>query len=105
MSRLFPVADPNGGGLESTTGLNYFIRTHTDDGCDVSPACVSCPLSVCRYEGRTGRLALNEYRLQGTWALIRELRVAGLKPVAIGARLGVSPRTVTRYERRMLLQL
>ena len=23
-----------------------------DNGCDVSPSCLSCPLSVCKYEDR-----------------------------------------------------
>lgn len=105
MSRLFAVADPNGGGLDSTKGLNSFIRTHPDGGCDVSASCVSCPLSVCRYEGTAGRVALNEYRLQGTYARIRQLRAEGLRPSAIGPRIGVSMRTVHRYERRMLLRL
>jgi DNA-binding IclR family transcriptional regulator len=31
---------------------------YRDDGCEVSPSCLTCPLPVCRYEVRGGLAAL-----------------------------------------------
>lgn len=34
---------------------------YKDDGCSISPKCLSCPLPVCRYDGKEGRIAYQNY--------------------------------------------
>ena len=70
--------------------------TYRDDGCDLHPRCLTCPLPSCRYDTPGGKRALlNVYRNQ----LIASLRHSG-KTVPIVARLlGVSRRTVVRVSR------
>ncbi len=67
--------------------------TYRDDGCDLHPHCLTCPLPVCRYDVPGGKRAvLAAPRNQ----MIASLRRSG-KTVPIVARLlGVSRRTVVR---------
>ncbi len=66
--------------------------TYRDDGCDLHPSCLSCPLPVCRYDMPGGKRAvLNLYRDQMIATLRRDYTV----PVVAGL-LGVSARTVVR---------
>ncbi len=66
--------------------------TYRDDGCDLHPSCLSCPLPVCRYDIPGGKRAvLNIYRDQ----MIARLRRDYTVPVVAGL-LGVSRRTVVR---------
>lgn len=66
---------------------------HTDDGCEVSPTCRTCPLPACRYELHSGlRGILNLERD----AEIVALRAAGWTAKSIAERFGVSKRTVFR---------
>ena len=69
-------------------GLDY-----QDDGCEVAPACLSCPLPRCRYEAHNG---LRRIRAALRREEIARLRRLGLGPDAIAARLGISKRTVFR---------
>jgi hypothetical protein len=67
---------------------------YRDDGCDVSPSCLNCPLPVCKYDDpdylrRTARGARDE--------AIIEARERDRLPVpALASRFGVSTRTVHR---------
>ena len=66
--------------------------TYRDDGCDLHPSCLSCPLPVCRYDIPGGKRAvLNLYRDERIARLRRDYTV----PVVAGL-LGVSARTVVR---------
>ncbi len=66
--------------------------TYRDDGCDLHPSCLSCPLPVCRYDIPGGKRAvLNLYRNEQIARLRRDYTV----PVVAGL-LGVSRRTVVR---------
>ena len=66
--------------------------TYRDDGCDIHPSCLSCPLPVCRYDIPGGKRAvLNLYRDQMIATLRRDYTV----PVVAGL-MGVSARTVVR---------
>ncbi len=66
--------------------------TYRDDGCDLHPSCLSCPLPVCRYDIPGGKRAvLNIYRNERIAALRRDYTV----PV-VAALMGVSRRTVVR---------
>ncbi|MBI4220343.1 MAG: helix-turn-helix domain-containing protein [Chloroflexi bacterium] len=68
--------------------------TYRDDGCDVSPTCLDCPLPVCKYDDpdflrRTARSARDR-------AILATRKVEGLSVPALAARFGVSTRTVHR---------
>ncbi len=65
---------------------------YRDDGCDLHPRCLSCPLIVCRYDAKGGKRAvLNIYRNER----IARLRRSYTVPVVAGL-MGVSRRTVVR---------
>ncbi len=70
--------------------------TYRDDGCDLHPSCLSCPLPVCRYDTPGGKRALlNIYRDQ----LIASLRRSGNTVPVVARLLNVSRRTVVRVSR------
>ena len=72
--------------------LPEFTR-YRDDGCDVNPSCLTCPLPRCRYEEPGGlRALLNEFRDRQ----IIQLRRKGLPVEELAVRFGVSRRTVFR---------
>ncbi len=67
--------------------------TYRDDGCDLHPRCLSCPLIVCRYDAPGGkRTVLNIYRDQ----MIASLRRRGNTVPVVARLLGVSKRTIVR---------
>ena len=66
---------------------------YRDDGCDIHPQCLTCPLPRCRYEEPGGlRAILNAYRDQQ----IVQLRLKGMGVDDLAGRFGVSRRTVFR---------
>lgn len=67
---------------------------YRDDGCDLFPSCLQCPLARCRYDEPGGaRALLNRARDRE----IRRLRLeGGLTVEAIADRFRVSRRTVFR---------
>jgi hypothetical protein len=72
--------------------LPEFTR-YRDDGCDIHPTCLSCPLPRCRYEEPGGlRALLNESRDRE----IMELRTRGVSVEQLAVRFDVSRRTVFR---------
>ena len=69
------------------------FKLYTDDGCEVAPKCLECPLPKCRYDVRGGaRTMLNEVRD----AEIARLRGEGWSPDDLAARYSVTRRTVFR---------
>ncbi|MFN8559648.1 MAG: helix-turn-helix domain-containing protein [Dehalococcoidia bacterium] len=67
---------------------------YRDDGCEISPKCLECPLPACRYDmppKRAGAL-LRE-------AELRRLLAEGLTADQAAERMGVSRRTVFRLKR------
>jgi hypothetical protein len=66
---------------------------YRDDGCDVHPRCLTCPLPRCRYDEPGGvRAMLNSYRDEQVVALRRD----GARIDQIAERYGLSRRTVFR---------
>jgi len=66
---------------------------YVDDGCDIHPHCLTCPLPRCRYDEPGGlRAVLNAHRNQQILAL----RQHGLPVEAIARRFRLSRRTVFR---------
>lgn len=70
-------------------GVNY-----PDTGCEVAPACLSCPLAECVYVGATRRLPEK--------ARLRNLRIveAGGPAREVAETVGVSVNTVYRARAR-----
>ncbi|MCH7809098.1 MAG: hypothetical protein IH863_00785 [Chloroflexi bacterium] len=72
--------------------LPEFTR-YRDNGCDVHPSCLTCPLPRCRYEEPGGlRALLNKTRD----AQIVAQRATGVPVAELATRFGVSRRTVFR---------
>jgi hypothetical protein len=66
---------------------------YRDDGCDIHPRCLTCPLPRCRYEEPGGlRALLNEYRDRE----IVQMRMQGMGVDELAGRFGISRRTVFR---------
>ncbi len=66
---------------------------YRDDGCEVNPSCLTCPLPRCRYEEPGGlRGLINGYRDRQ----IVELRLQGAPVHEIAERFALSRRTVFR---------
>ena len=66
---------------------------YRDDGCDVHPICLTCPLPRCRYEEPGGlRAILNEYRDRQ----ITSLRKKGASVDELAGQFRISRRTVFR---------
>lgn len=65
-----------------------------DDGCEIAPHCLSCPLPACRYDlppKRAGALMRE--------AQLRELLNAGHSACEAALMMGVSRRTIFRLKR------
>jgi hypothetical protein len=66
---------------------------YRDDGCEVNPTCLTCPLPRCRYEEPGGlRALLNATRDKQ----IIQLRLTGIAVDELADRFSVSRRTVFR---------
>lgn len=73
-------------------------HTHyRDDGCDIHPQCLTCPLPRCRYDEPGGlRALLNAYRDRQ----IVELRLRGAPVEHLAHRFRLSRRTIFRILER-----
>ena len=69
---------------------------YQDDGCDLFPSCLNCPLPQCRYDEPGRRQKRKELRNSEMLRLLGEGK--GIKELA--QRFGVSKRTVYRIMRR-----
>lgn len=67
---------------------------YRDDGCDLYPSCLSCPLSRCRYDVPGGVRALLNKERDHQIRVMRE--DAGMSVDEIADRFQVSRRTVFR---------
>jgi hypothetical protein len=69
------------------------VNRYQDDGCDIYPECLTCPLPRCRYEEPGGlKGMLNSMRDRE----IVSLRAQGVPAEDIADQFGVSRRTVFR---------
>ncbi len=71
---------------------------YQDEGCDLYPACLRCPLPCCRYD-EPGRLQ-RDARLGRDREVLRLVRENGHSPNELAASYGVSVRTVYRILKR-----
>jgi AraC-like DNA-binding protein len=71
---------------------------YRDEGCELSPSCLKCPLPFCRYDHPGG---LRHIRNRGRDSEIIRLRYRERLPInALARRFGVSRRTVFRVLKR-----
>ncbi|MFQ5874543.1 MAG: hypothetical protein ACE5JL_12185, partial [Dehalococcoidia bacterium] len=73
-----------------------FIR-YRDDGCEVSPSCLRCPLPRCRYDD-PGWLR-REAKARRDREVLTAHRSEGLGPSELARRFGLSRRTIHRILR------
>ncbi len=70
------------------------LTRYRDDGCDIHPACLTCPLPRCRYDEPYDPHAGE--RRERNAAIWRAYREDGLSVAGLVERFGVSRRTVHR---------
>ena len=68
--------------------------TYKDDGCEVSPSCLRCPLPQCKHDAPGWYL--RERRAQRDRTMSRLRSREGLSVTQLADRFGVSKRTVFR---------
>jgi len=66
---------------------------YRDTGCDLHPACLSCPLPRCRYDEPHGSVSV---RRRETMQAAARLRSKGLMVSEVAQQLGISERSVYR---------
>ena len=67
---------------------------YRDDGCEVAPACLQCPLPQCKYD--EPRPILRVRRDQRDQEIIRQWQAEQLSVPVLARRFNVSTRTITR---------
>ncbi|MBI2872962.1 MAG: hypothetical protein HYY00_07240 [Chloroflexi bacterium] len=70
----------------------YF--TYRDDGCEVSPSCLGCPLPRCKYDDPGG--FYREQRRERDREVLSFRGRTGASVVQLARRFGVSTRTIQR---------
>ena len=77
---------------------DYDPSVITDTGCEVSPRCVDCPLSRCKWDD------LDWYRdglrRGADFLTAQAIEREGLSPAQAAARFGTTKRTIFRIRRR-----
>jgi AraC-like DNA-binding protein len=69
------------------------MEAYQDEGCDLFPSCLNCPLSQCRYDEPGRRQKGKELRNK---EMMRIHKKEGLRIRELADRFGVSKRTVHR---------
>ncbi len=67
---------------------------YRDEGCEFAPSCLDCPLAGCVYDQPRGRQRW--LKRQRDREIVRLFMTAGKGVKELGARFGVSQRTVQR---------
>jgi hypothetical protein len=75
---------------------------YMDSGCDIHPACLTCPLVRCRYEEPGGFRGIAGRERDAS--ILRARREDGMTIQAIARRFGLSRRTVFRVLARARVQ-
>jgi len=78
---------------------DYF--DYCDEGCDLFPSCLKCPLPRCRYDEQAGgRRAATRLR---DGELLRQRKAHGKSVAELARSFGVSKRTIQRIIRASTL--
>ena len=70
-----------------------------DDGCEVSPACLSCPLSKCKHDDPQWYRSLRKHYPE--MLIYSEMQRDNLSPSAAAFRCGMKVRTIARIKARV----
>ena len=78
------------------------IKHFVDDGCEVAPSCLSCPLSRCKHDAPDWYgWHLRRARDYQVWEAVCRL---GLSTREAADRFGTTPRTIYRIAERVKVQ-
>ena len=77
-------------------------HTYKDDGCEVSPSCLRCPLPQCKHD--EPGWYLRERRAERDRTMSRLRSREGMSVTQLARRFGVSKRTVFRALHRATLR-
>ena len=69
-----------------------------DDGCEVSPSCLQCPLPQCKYDDPSW--FQRQKQKERDRGVVADLREGGLSVPEVAARFELSQRTVFRILKR-----
>lgn len=72
--------------------------TYRDNGCEVSPSCLECPLPACKYDDPTAYY--RQIRESRDREIIDAKRVEGKSVSQIASHFGLSQRTIHRVLER-----
>ncbi len=75
------------------------LYPYRDDGCEVSPSCLNCPLPQCKYDDPAWYQ--REIRNRRDQEVLKVQKVEGLTVPQIASRFELSQRTVFRILRRV----
>lgn len=85
------------GSLSKVKHLNRLIdRLDQEDGCDIAPHCLECPLSACRYEMKPGQA-----KVEKNTQKLADLLEAGHTMESAAVVLGKSRRSVYRLRAKL----
>ena len=73
------------------------IPLMTDDGCEHSPSCLTCPLPACKYDVGTPHPLVLKANIKANRA--KALLAQGSTTEQVAEQMGVHVRTVQRYKR------
>jgi len=73
-------------------------KDYHDEGCDLFPSCLECPLSRCRYDDQAE--GMRPARILRDEEVMRERRETGRGVSELARIFGLSTRTVQRIIRR-----
>ena len=71
---------------------------YRDNGCEVSPSCLECPLPMCKYDDPTAYY--RQIRDSRDREIVQAKRVEGKSVSQIASHFGLSQRTVHRVLER-----
>lgn len=77
-------------------GKEDFI--YPDNGCDIAPKCLECPLEACKYDGPEGAEAARRYRLAQRLEAMQSLSDQGLTSDDLADKMGISKRHLYRLK-------
>jgi hypothetical protein len=76
---------------------DYF--DYRDQGCDLSPYCLKCPLPRCRYDAQVQ--GKRSARMQRDKEIFRQHTAAGRSAAELATEFDLSKRTIQRIIRRL----
>jgi len=76
--------------------MDWELWEFRDEGCDLYPSCLSCPLPRCKFDEGVKRTKTKLRAMK-----VKRMRDEGMSTKEIAKALGVSQRTVQRLLRRI----